>query len=63
MHLFGKNPHLDNVVFLYPQTGNASIYLAPLWFSLPEFCSFPHVSLILYFVRFMPEYFSFQVLM
>jgi len=31
--------------------------------SLSEFCSFPHVGLTVYFVRFMPEYFSSQLLM
>lgn len=63
VHRFGKNPHLDNVEFLYPQTWNTSIYLVPLWFHLSEFCSFPHVGLTVYFVRFMPEYFSSQLLM
>lgn len=56
VHQFGKNPRLDNVEFSYPQTWDASIYLVPLCFHLSEFCSFPHVSLILYFVRFIPEY-------
>lgn len=54
-----KNWYYDNVKDFNPWKYK-SFYFVLLWFHLSEFCSFSHLSICIYFVRFIPKYFIFR---